>query len=107
MGCADEEGPDGRGRYINGMEPEITLSQWRKGSQWFEVNRKLALEIVQDITYYPKFKDFCKPPCYVDEHYIPTMLSIEKQILLANRTLTWTDWSGGGAHPATFGKFDN
>ncbi|XP_024006356.1 uncharacterized protein LOC18010483 [Eutrema salsugineum] len=23
MGCADEEGPDGRGRYRNGMEPEI------------------------------------------------------------------------------------
>ncbi|KAG2328320.1 hypothetical protein Bca52824_011048 [Brassica carinata] len=35
MGCADEEGPDGRGRYRNGMEPEITLSQWRKGSQCY------------------------------------------------------------------------
>ncbi|KAJ4896664.1 hypothetical protein Rs2_23458 [Raphanus sativus] len=106
MGCDDEEGPDGRGRYRNGMEPEITLSQWRKGSQWFEVNRKLALEIVQDTTYYPKFKEFCKPPCYVDEHYFPTMLSMKHRIFLANRTLTWTDWSRGGAHPATFSKAD-
>ncbi|CAH8311633.1 unnamed protein product [Eruca vesicaria subsp. sativa] len=106
MGCADEEGPDGRGRYRNGMEPEITLSQWRKGSQWFEINRKLALEIVQDTTYYPKFKEFCKPPCYVDEHYFPTMLSMKHRIFLANRTLTWTDWSRGGAHPATYSKAD-
>ncbi|KFK35824.1 hypothetical protein AALP_AA4G041900 [Arabis alpina] len=106
MGCADEEGRDGRGRYNIGMEPEITLSQWRKGSQWFEINRKLAIEIVQDTFYYPKFKEFCKQPCYNDEHYFPTMLSINHRILLANRTLTWTDWSRGGAHPATYGKAD-
>lgn len=106
MGAADEEGPDGRGRYRTEMEPEITLSQWRKGSQWFEINRKLAVEIVQDTTYYPKFKEFCRPPCYVDEHYFPTMLSMKHHLLLANRTLTWTDWSRGGAHPATFGKAD-
>uniref|UniRef100_A0A1J3FBV1 Core-2/I-branching beta-1,6-N-acetylglucosaminyltransferase family protein n=1 Tax=Noccaea caerulescens TaxID=107243 RepID=A0A1J3FBV1_NOCCA len=106
MGSYDEEGPDGRGRYRTGMEPEITLSQWRKGSQWFEINRKLAVEIVQDTTYYPKFKEFCKQPCYVDEHYFPTMLSMEHRILLADRTLTWKDWSRGGAHPATFGKAD-
>ncbi|CAN7083401.1 unnamed protein product [Brassica oleracea var. botrytis] len=85
------ERPDGRGRYRNGMEPEITLNHWRKGSQWFEINRKLALEIVQDITYYPKFEEFCKPPCYVHEHYFFTMLSIENRILLANKTLKWTD----------------
>ncbi|CAA7044485.1 unnamed protein product [Microthlaspi erraticum] len=106
MGSIDEEGPDGRGRYRDGMEPEISLSQWRKGSQWFEVNRKLAVEIVQDTTYYPKFKEFCKPPCYVDEHYFPTMLSMKHRVSLANRTLTWTDWSRGGAHPATFDKAD-
>ncbi|WZY96913.1 hypothetical protein YC2023_069242 [Brassica napus] len=58
MGCADEEGPDGRGRYINGMEPEITLSQWRKGSQWFEINRKLALEIEPLLELGPKILGF-------------------------------------------------
>lgn len=106
MGSFDEPGPYGRGRYNPHMEPEVTLSQWRKGSQWFEVNRKLAIDIVVDTTYYPKFKKFCRPACYVDEHYFPTMLTIQSPHLLANRTLTWTDWSRGGAHPATFGKAD-
>lgn len=106
MGSFDENSPYGRGRYHPRMEPEVTLSQWRKGSQWFEVNRKLAINIVEDITYYPKFRDFCQPSCYVDEHYFPTMLTIKVPQLLANRTLTWTDWSRGGAHPATFGKAD-
>lgn len=106
MGSFDELGPYGRGRYDQRMEPEVTLSQWRKGSQWFEVNRRLAINIIEDTIYYPKFKEFCRPACYVDEHYFPTMLSIQLPHLLANRTLTWTDWSRGGAHPATFGKAD-
>ncbi|CAI0462214.1 unnamed protein product [Linum tenue] len=106
MGSFDEQGPYGRGRYNPNMEPEVTLNQWRKGSQWFEVNRKLALHIVSDTKYYPKFRDFCRPSCYVDEHYYPTMLSITVPHLLANRTVTWTDWSRGGPHPATFGKSD-
>uniref|UniRef100_A0A2P2PNI5 Uncharacterized protein MANES_04G136700 n=1 Tax=Rhizophora mucronata TaxID=61149 RepID=A0A2P2PNI5_RHIMU len=106
MGSFDEPGPNGRGRYNWNMLPEVTLEQWRKGSQWFEINRELAISIVKDSTYYPKFKEFCRPSCYVDEHYFQTMLSIKSPHLLANRTLTWTDWSRGGAHPATFGGPD-
>ncbi|CAN8258565.1 unnamed protein product [Cochlearia groenlandica] len=106
MGSVDEDGPYGRGRYSYAMGPEVRLRQWRKGSQWFEINRQFALDIVEDTVYYNKFKEFCRPPCYVDEHYFPTMLSILYPDLLANRTLTWTDWSRGGAHPATFGKAD-
>ncbi|KAJ0075145.1 hypothetical protein Patl1_33369 [Pistacia atlantica] len=106
MSSYDDPGPYGRGRYDGNMAPVVTLNQWRKGSQWFEVNRMLAINIVGDITYYPKFRDFCVPGCYVDEHYFPTMLTIQTPHLLANRTLTWTDWSRGGAHPATFGKQD-
>lgn len=34
------------------------------------------------------------------------MLYIEKPGSLANRTVTWVDWSRGGAHPATFGRYD-
>lgn len=106
VGSFDEDGPYGRGRYNENMAPEVNLTQWRKGAQWFEVNRKLALDIVVDTRYYPKFRDFCRPACYVDEHYFPTMLAIQSPHLLANRTLTWVDWSRGGAHPATFGKAD-
>ncbi|GAB4842419.1 hypothetical protein Ancab_012391 [Ancistrocladus abbreviatus] len=106
MGSYDDPGPYGRGRYDKNMVPEVTLEQWRKGSQWFEVNRELAIRIVGDTVYYPKFKEFCQPACYVDEHYFPTMLTIQTPYLLANRTLTWTDWSRGGPHPATFGRAD-
>ncbi|XP_038694914.1 glycosyltransferase BC10-like [Tripterygium wilfordii] len=106
MGAFDEPGPNGRGRYNWQMQPEVTLDQWRKGSQWFEVDRELAVRIIQDTKYYPKFKEFCRPACYVDEHYFTTMLSIEIPHRLANRTLTWVDWSRGGNHPASFGKVD-
>ncbi|KAK8664322.1 hypothetical protein V6N13_084118 [Hibiscus sabdariffa] len=34
------------------------------------------------------------------------MLMIQSPQLLANITLTWTDWSRGGAHLATFGDAD-
>ncbi|KAJ9537544.1 hypothetical protein OSB04_030277, partial [Centaurea solstitialis] len=106
MGAFDEPGPYGRGRYNKNMFPEVRISQWRKGSQWFEVNRKLAVDIITDYKYYQKFEHFCKPDCYVDEHYFPTMLTIQSPHLLANRTLTYVDWSRGGAHPASFGKDD-
>ncbi|KAH7865533.1 hypothetical protein Vadar_007895 [Vaccinium darrowii] len=106
IGSFDEPGPYGRGRYNIGMAPEVNITEWRKGSQWFEINRKLAIDIVEDNKYYPKFEQFCRPACYVDEHYFPTMLSIQSPRLLANRSLTWVDWSRGGAHPATFGKAD-
>ncbi|KAK8957736.1 hypothetical protein KSP39_PZI000262 [Platanthera zijinensis] len=106
MGSFDDRGPYGRGRYNPGMAPLISLDQWRKGSQWFEVDRRLAVYIVQDTKYYAVFKELCKPPCYVDEHYFPTMLHIETPNLISNRSLTSVDWSRGGAHPATFGKND-
>ncbi|XP_054780506.1 glycosyltransferase BC10-like [Prosopis cineraria] len=107
MGSFDEPGPYGRGRYNEHMAPLINLEDWRKGPQWFEVNRELAVRIVQDRDYYPKFRDFCKPhTCYVDEHYFQTMLTINTPHLLANRSLTYVDWSRGGAHPVTFVKQD-
>ncbi|KAG6671940.1 hypothetical protein I3842_16G029800 [Carya illinoinensis] len=106
MGAFDDPGKFGRGRYNESMAPEVNITQWRKGSQWFEVNRKLAISIVEDTMYYPKFERFCRPACYVDEHYFPTMLTILAGNLLANRSITWVDWSRGGPHPATFGRAD-
>ncbi|BFG18175.1 hypothetical protein CerSpe_044490 [Prunus speciosa] len=106
IGAFDDPGPFGRGRYNNNMAPEVNITQWRKGSQWFEVNRKLAISIVEDTTFYPKFEKFCRPACYVDEHYFPTMVTIQAGNSLANRSITWVDWSRGGPHPATFGRAD-
>lgn len=106
VGAFDDPGPYGRGRYNRNMVPEVNITNWRKGAQWFTVNRMIAVSIVEDTKYYPKFKEFCRPACYVDEHYFPTMLSIEAPKLIANRSITWVDWSRGGPHPATFGKAD-
>ncbi|CAJ2675269.1 unnamed protein product [Trifolium pratense] len=106
VGAFDDPGPYGRGRYNPNMAPLVNITKWRKGSQWFEVNRKLAVNIVEDTTFYPKFEQYCRPACYVDEHYFPTMLTIQAGSALANRSITWVDWSRGGAHPATFGRSD-
>lgn len=106
IGAFDDPGPFGRGRYNRKMEPEVSLAAWRKGSQWFEVNRKLANFIVSDTIYYAKFKEFCRPACYVDEHYLPTMLSIQFGSEIAKSSVTWVDWSRGGSHPAMFGRGD-
>ncbi|XP_052179814.1 glycosyltransferase BC10-like [Diospyros lotus] len=94
----------GRGRYNTRMGPTISISQWRKGSQWFELNRRIAFELVSDQKYYPIFRDFCHPPCYTDEHYIPTVVNILCPEQNSNRSVTWVDWSHNGPHPGRFGK---
>ncbi|KAK1372042.1 glycosyltransferase BC10-like [Heracleum sosnowskyi] len=100
----DLPGRVGRGRYNDQMKPEITLEQWRKGSQWFQMDRELALAIISDRKYMALFKRFCKPSCYSDEHYIPTFVGMKFRSRNSNRTLTWVDWARGGAHPTRFGK---
>ncbi|XP_072965350.1 glycosyltransferase BC10-like [Typha angustifolia] len=101
----DLPGAAGRGRYYRRLNPLVKLDQWRKGSQWFEMDRFLAIEVVSDQKYFPAFERFCdRRPCYVDEHYLPTFLSLRYRWAIANRSLTWVDWSRGGAHPASFSR---
>ncbi|XP_010265065.1 PREDICTED: uncharacterized protein LOC104602904 [Nelumbo nucifera] len=102
----DEPGPVGRGRYSPRMKPDIKLSQWRKGSQWFEMDRDLAIEIASDRKYFSLFGRYCKPSCYSDEHYIPTLVSLKFWEKNSNRSLTWVDWSRGGPHPTRFMRTD-
>ena len=52
----DLEGPAGRDRYKRHLWPAITIEQWRKGSQWFEMNRDLATRVVSDRAYFTVFK---------------------------------------------------
>ncbi|KAJ3686066.1 hypothetical protein LUZ61_015230 [Rhynchospora tenuis] len=105
MESYDLPGPGGRARYRNKMGPVIRPEHWRKGSQWFEMDRKLALEVISDETYYPEFKKHCKM-CVADEHYLATLLNIKRWPSVANRTLTWMDWSQNGYHPANFSSED-
>lgn len=102
----DDPSSVGRGRYSIQMLPEITLNQWRKGSQWFEMDRELALEVVSDRKYFPVFQEYCKGSCYADEHYLPTYVSIKFWEGNSNRSLTWVDWSKGGPHPSKFLRSD-
>ncbi|GAQ83260.1 hypothetical protein KFL_001410180 [Klebsormidium nitens] len=95
----------GRGRYVPQIFlPEVTLEQWRKGAQWFTATRHDANLIVGDIKYYSNYAAYCQavPLCYPAEHYFPTLLYIEHAEGLANETMTFVDWSQGGAHPKTF-----
>ncbi|XP_066350996.1 glycosyltransferase BC10-like [Miscanthus floridulus] len=98
--------PQCAGRYNRRMAPHIMAHQWRKGSEWFELNRELAVQIVADYKYYSIFRKHCRPSCYPDEHYIPTYLHLFHGPLSANRTVTWVDWSRGGPHPASYGAAD-
>ncbi|XP_028792948.1 glycosyltransferase BC10-like [Neltuma alba] len=100
----DDPRTTGRGRYNPKMAPTITISDWRKGSQWFEMNRKMAIETVSDTSYYPIFNELCRPPCYSDEHYIPTLISKCCSLENSNRSITWVDWSKAGPHPGRFGR---
>ncbi|XP_018849713.2 glycosyltransferase BC10-like [Juglans regia] len=106
VGSFDDPRPRGRGRYNKRMWPMISLSDWRKGNQWFEVHRKLAVEIVSDVTYYPIFEDQCKPPCYMDEHYLATLVTKTHPDINSNRSITWVDWSKGGSHLTRFVRKD-
>lgn len=102
----DKASPVSRGRYNRRMKPHITIEQWRKGAQWFEMKHELAQEVVTDKKYYLLFKRYCKPGCYSDEHYIPTFLTMKFAKKNTNRTLTWVDWSKGGPYPAKFFRMD-
>ncbi|PWZ10398.1 hypothetical protein Zm00014a_040169 [Zea mays] len=84
----------------------ITAAQWRKGEAWFEMDRALALEVVSDATYFPTFRERCagQRACLMDEHYVPTLLSVLRWPRGANRSLTFVDWDRRrrtGFHPHT------
>ncbi|KAK2972906.1 hypothetical protein RJ640_026658 [Escallonia rubra] len=102
----DLPGPVGQGRYNRKMYPPIAIQQWRKGGQWFEMDRDLALEVVSDKKYFPVFQRQCTGSCYADEHYLPTFVSINFWERNSNRSVTWVDWSKGGPHPNKFIRTD-
>lgn len=102
LGLFDDPRKMGRGRYNKRMYPPISLTEWRKGSQWFEAHRDLAIKIVSDKKYYSVFQRHCGPPCYMDEHYLPTLVNKIGPTMSANRSVTWADWSAGGSHPTRF-----
>lgn len=98
-------GPTGRTRYSKKMGPVIRPEHWHRGSQWFDMDRKLALEVISDEKYYPEFRKHCKL-CVAHEHYLPTMLNINRWRNVENRSLTWMSWSKNENQPAKFSGDD-
>ncbi|KAG6532778.1 hypothetical protein ZIOFF_006630 [Zingiber officinale] len=97
----DVPGRAGRGRFPARFRPRLQPRLWRKGSQWFEVDREVAVAVVADRDYFPLFQKHCSR-CYADEHYLPTLVGVRFPARTHNRSVTWVDWSRGGVHPAMY-----
>ncbi|CAM0878565.1 unnamed protein product [Alopecurus aequalis] len=71
----------------------VSLERWRKGAQWFVMDRMFALEIISDETYYgPVFRSY-KDSFALDEHYIPTLVNVlGLGSLNSNRSVMYSDW---------------
>ena len=78
------------------MMPEVPFEEFRVGSQFFVLTRKHALLVVKDRTLWRKFKLPCyrADECYPEEHYFPTLLSMQDPNGVTHYTLTRVNWTG-------------
>ncbi|KAF8396354.1 hypothetical protein HHK36_017971 [Tetracentron sinense] len=87
------------------MLPEIPFERFRVGSQFFILTRRHALLVIRDRRLWRKFKLPClkTESCYPEEHYFPTLLSMEDEKGCTKFTLTHVNWTGSvGGHPHTY-----
>ncbi|KAK9122942.1 hypothetical protein Sjap_012544 [Stephania japonica] len=92
-------------RGKNVMVPEVKFEEFRVGSQFFVLTRKHALMVIKDRKLWRKFKLPClnKESCYPEEHYFPTLLSMEDPKGCTQFTLTRVNWTGSiDGHPHTY-----
>ncbi|KAL1368048.1 hypothetical protein HN51_022150 [Arachis hypogaea] len=87
-------------RYVargeNAMLPEVPYEEFRVGSQFFVLARNHAAVVVRDKKLWRKFRLPCvtEEPCYPEEHYFPTLLSMEDRKGCTGFTLTRVNWTG-------------
>ncbi|XP_076953959.1 glycosyltransferase BC10-like [Bidens hawaiensis] len=103
------ENPYIRDRYNargeNVMVPEVPFDKFRMGSQFFTLTRKDAVLVLRDRRLWRKFRLDCIKPnsCYPEEHYFPTLLSMEDPDGCAGFTLTRVNWTDSvDGHPHTY-----
>lgn len=92
-------------RGKNMMVPEVTFDQFRVGSQFFTLTRRHAVMVVKERRLWKKFRQHCLRPqsCYPEEHYFPTLLSMEDPKGCAGYTLTRVNWTDSvNGHPHTY-----
>ncbi|KAE8037972.1 hypothetical protein FH972_010520 [Carpinus fangiana] len=84
------------------MLPEVPFEQFRVGSQFFTLTRKHALLVLRDSKLWRKFRLPCLnvDTCYPEEHYFPTLLSMEDPGGCTHYTLTRVNWTASfDGHP--------
>ncbi|EPS61008.1 hypothetical protein M569_13790, partial [Genlisea aurea] len=98
-----------RERYVargaTAMLPEVPFDRFRMGSQFFVLTRRHAVVVVRDRTLWRKFKLPClrTQSCYPEEHYFPTLLSMEDPQGCTHYSLTRVNWTGSvDGHPHTY-----
>ncbi|KAL1199830.1 Glycosyltransferase BC10 [Cardamine amara subsp. amara] len=93
-------------RGDNAMLPEIRYEDFRVGSQFFVLAKRHALMVIKERKLWRKFRLPCfdNESCYPEEHYFPTLLSLEDPKGCSHFTLTRVNWTGSvGGHPHTYG----
>ncbi|KMZ66643.1 Core-2/I-branching beta-1,6-N-acetylglucosaminyltransferase familyprotein [Zostera marina] len=100
-----------RDRYVargdNVMMPEIPFDRFRVGSQFFVLTRPHTIMVVRDRILWRKFRMPClkakADSCYPEEHYFPTLLSMQDPKGCSQYTLTRVNWTGSvNGHPHTY-----
>lgn len=79
------------------MLPEVPFHEFRVGSQFFVLARRHAVVVVRDRRLWRKFRLPCvvgDEPCYPEEHYFPTLLSMEDPNGCNGFSLTRVNWTG-------------
>ncbi|CAN7135627.1 unnamed protein product [Brassica rapa subsp. narinosa] len=92
-------------RGDDAMMPEIPYQDFRVGSQFFVLAKRHALMVIQERKLWRKFRLPCvdAESCYPEEHYFPTLLSLEDPEGCSRFTLTRVNWTGSvSGHPHTY-----
>ncbi|XP_042511566.1 glycosyltransferase BC10-like [Macadamia integrifolia] len=92
-----------RGKGV--MMPEVPFEDFRVGSQFFVLTRRHALLVIKDRRLWRKFRLPCLKleSCYPEEHYFPTLLSMEDPKGCTHYSLTNVNWTGSiNGHPHTY-----
>lgn len=92
-------------RGKNAMLPEVPFRDFRVGSQFFILTKKHALLVLRDRKLWRKFRLPCIriQSCYPEEHYFPTLLSMEDPDGCTRFSLTRVNWTNSeDGHPHTY-----
>ncbi|CAN0877567.1 Glycosyltransferase BC10 [Linum grandiflorum] len=92
-------------RGEDAMLPEVTLEDFRIGSQFWALTRKHARVVVEDRRIWAKFNRTCVrvDTCFPEENYFPTLIHMVDPSGATSATLTHVDWRGRfDGHPKTY-----